>query len=100
LNLIRLGLIDRDFDENDYEMLLALDDEVTKGASEESINRLPTQTLTEVAKEEKCCICLCDMETGVEVRRLPCTHYFHVECIDTWLKVNKCCPIDKKEIPE
>ena len=33
----------------------------------------------EEEKVEKCCICLCDMEAGAQVRTLPCLHFFHVE---------------------
>ena len=28
-----------------------------------------------------------------DVRRLPCMHLFHVECVDQWLGQNKRCPI-------
>ena len=48
--------------------------------------------------EFRCCICLEDMAAGERVRQLPCKHYFHVPCIDEWLKVNKVCPVDKKPI--
>lgn len=40
----------------------------------------------------QCPICLDDFETGNEVRTLPCTHTFHVACIDAWLRLNVKCP--------
>lgn len=40
----------------------------------------------------QCPICLDDFETGNEVRSLPCTHTFHVACIDAWLRLNVKCP--------
>lgn len=42
-------------------------------------------------KKEKiqCSICLEDFVVGSEVRTLPCTHFFHLSCIDTWLKGKK-----------
>jgi len=98
---LRLSLLGRDFNENDYETLLKLDETVQnrKGATDSLIDVLPIQKLKK-EDETNCCICLNDMTEGTEVRRLPCLHFFHVECIDQWLKVNKCCPIDKKNIDE
>ena len=31
------------------------------------------------------------------VKKLRCGHLFHANCVDTWLKDNKVCPICKKE---
>lgn len=98
MDLLRLGLLDRDFDERDYEMLLALDKDLpNRGASERDIHQLPEHVL-ETKANETCCICLEDMEAGEKVKRLRCSHAFHSGCIDQWLKINKVCPIDKTEI--
>jgi len=35
--------------------------------------------------ESLCSICHDELEDGVEVRLLPCCHYFHVQCVDRWL---------------
>lgn len=45
-----------------------------------------------------CCICLGRYRDGVELRQLPCNHHFHVQCVDTWLKLNSCCPLCKENI--
>ena len=42
---------------------------------------------------DKCTICLSEFEVDEDVRRLPCFHLFHVECVDQWLGQNKRCPI-------
>ncbi|RWS10864.1 E3 ubiquitin-protein ligase Arkadia-like protein [Dinothrombium tinctorium] len=49
---------------------------------------------------EKCTICLCEFEDNEEVRRLPCMHLFHVECVDQWLTTNKRCPICRVDIED
>lgn len=47
---------------------------------------------------EKCTICLSEFEEGEDVRRLPCMHLFHIECVDQWLSTNKKCPICRVDI--
>ncbi|KAI3792622.1 hypothetical protein L2E82_06507 [Cichorium intybus] len=41
-----------------------------------------------------CAICLSDYKHKELLRTIPeCNHYFHVECIDEWLKLNMACPM-------
>eukprot|EP00099_Drosophila_melanogaster_P006115 NP_001247056.1 uncharacterized protein Dmel_CG6923, isoform C [Drosophila melanogaster] len=47
---------------------------------------------------EKCAICLNLFEIENEVRRLPCMHLFHTDCVDQWLVTNKHCPICRVDI--
>ena len=42
-----------------------------------------------------CAICLCDVVKGQVVRRTPCLHLFHSECIQGWLCTRRVCPVDK-----
>ena len=35
--------------------------------------------------ENLCSICHDELEDNVELRLLPCCHYFHVRCVDRWL---------------
>merc|ERR1712154_627687 len=44
------------------------------------------------AEEEVCPVCLVDYEDGDKIRTLPCGHYFHKDCIDSWLQNNSSCP--------
>lgn len=104
-----------------------------RGASEDSINALPThkfklkKTDNNNNKEFKennnsevdeggllaagteneraisgedavCCICLAKYTDNDLLRELPCTHFFHTECVDRWLKINASCPLCKFEI--
>ncbi|KAA8523075.1 hypothetical protein F0562_009498 [Nyssa sinensis] len=45
-----------------------------------------------------CCICLAKYADNDELRELPCSHFFHTECVDKWLKINASCPLCKFEI--
>lgn len=95
-----------------------------RGATEECINALPTYKFKRKRSGESgsgaeeggvlaagtdkervisgedsvCCICLSNYEEDDEVRELMCTHFFHTECVDKWLKLNACCPLCKCEI--
>ncbi|KAJ8669670.1 hypothetical protein QAD02_000929 [Eretmocerus hayati] len=47
---------------------------------------------------DKCTICLSEFEESEDVRRLPCMHLFHIDCVDQWLCTNSCCPICRVDI--
>ncbi|KAF8722919.1 hypothetical protein HU200_022057 [Digitaria exilis] len=36
-----------------------------------------------------CCVCISACRDGEEIRRLPCGHDFHRDCVDRWLA--RCC---------
>ncbi|GMN60990.1 hypothetical protein TIFTF001_030084 [Ficus carica] len=41
-----------------------------------------------------CSICLADYGDSDELRLLPdCGHFFHVDCVDSWLRQQPTCPI-------
>lgn len=50
------------------------------------------------ADDAVCCICLARYRDGEPLRELSCTHHFHVECVDKWLKINSSCPLCKLDI--
>lgn len=87
------------------------------GASEAAIHALPILTFVAAqqlpsaiscstqdsstscdAKVTCCCICLGRYEEGVRVRELPCTHTFHMACVDQWLRISATCPLCKYDI--
>ncbi|KAL6907956.1 hypothetical protein ACP4OV_002126 [Aristida adscensionis] len=48
--------------------------------------------------ETTCPVCLADFADGEAVRVLPeCMHYFHADCIDTWLRGSTSCPMCRAE---
>jgi hypothetical protein len=88
---------DRDFNADDYEALLALDDglESRRGASPDTIAALPTARApaAAVAAGDRCAICLEEYEQNTTLRTLPCGHGYHVPCADRWLAAKATCPV-------
>ena len=46
----------------------------------------------------KCQVCQFPYEEGDELRELPCEHYFHKECVDSWLETKDTCALCRKSI--
>lgn len=98
MNLL-IELQDRDITPEDYDLLVQLDSSVKpKTLSEAQINSLRSDTVT-AKLDDVCSICIEDYDCG-EVRKfLPCGHYFHGQCISTWLSwTSNRCPIDGREV--
>jgi E3 ubiquitin-protein ligase RNF115/126 len=73
-------------------------DDVVSTLDDSENDKLKVYRLIE-KKEEKCSICMCDINIDEEVCDLPCTHTFHNECIQPWLKnYNYKCPVCRKEV--
>lgn len=82
---------------------------VNRGASQNTIERntfphkykkIPRSGGDSEDNVEKCTICLSEFNDNEDVRRLPCMHLFHVECVDQWLTTNKRCPICRVDIED
>jgi hypothetical protein len=43
-------------------------------------------------------VCLCDFESGDEIRTLPCKHRYHKDCIDQWISGNGTCPVCRASV--
>jgi hypothetical protein len=93
---------DVDVDNMTYEQLLQLCEQV--GTHKEGVKDI--QEVIEKTTEDdpldvkdcKCTICLeaCIKEEHNPVKIKKCKHVFCFECISTWLKENKTCPICKQ----
>jgi len=46
---------------------------------------------------EECCICL-DTDNIRAWSILPCGHKFHWECVSTWIRSNKTCPVCRHNV--
>ncbi|XP_012712884.2 E3 ubiquitin-protein ligase RNF6 [Fundulus heteroclitus] len=78
------------------------DDEHPRGLTKEQIDNLATRTYGQASLEGEmgraCSVCINEYAQGNKLRRLPCSHEFHVHCIDRWLSENNTCPICRQPI--
>jgi len=81
------------------------------GAKPETIKNLETVTFDAAlfAEEGKpndnrppgeCCCCNEAFDGISPIKRTPCQHYFHEECLGKWLKVAFTCPLCRNDLDE
>ncbi|NXI12265.1 RNF6 ligase, partial [Irena cyanogastra] len=78
------------------------DDDRLRGLTKEQIDNLSTRNYGDVHAENErskmCSVCINEYVTGNKLRQLPCTHEFHIHCIDRWLSENSTCPICRQPV--
>ncbi|KAK4450716.1 hypothetical protein QBC34DRAFT_402326 [Podospora aff. communis PSN243] len=71
-------------------------------ATQSAIERLEKKRIDEnmlgAEGKAECTICIDELHKGDEVTVLPCTHWFHGECVVLWLKEHNTCPICRASI--
>ncbi|NXT16671.1 RNF6 ligase, partial [Prunella fulvescens] len=77
-------------------------DDRLRGLTKEQIDNLSTRNYGDVHTENEwsktCSVCINEYATGNKLRQLPCTHEFHIHCIDRWLSENSTCPICRQPV--
>ncbi|KAF9580505.1 hypothetical protein BGW38_002834, partial [Lunasporangiospora selenospora] len=69
----------------------ALDANTPENTTEPNTTRVRHELVNDA-----CAICIDEFSEGEEVRKLPCGHEFHCECIDPWLmRKSSTCPLCK-----
>ncbi|OIW02010.1 hypothetical protein TanjilG_11603 [Lupinus angustifolius] len=74
-------------------------DDVATGLEQNVINSYPRfeynkEVVYGVGHDATCSICLCEYKDSEMLRMMPeCRHYFHLCCLDSWLKLNGSCPV-------
>ncbi|KAK8624012.1 hypothetical protein V6N13_065371 [Hibiscus sabdariffa] len=68
-------------------------------AQESSVKEMVTRVRVEDGGDEDCTVCLEGMEGGSYAARMPCSHMFHAECIEKWLKLSHYCPVCRFQMP-
>ncbi|KAK4284077.1 hypothetical protein QN277_000954 [Acacia crassicarpa] len=79
--------------------------------SMQQLNMIPTsnqaiaslkklETLNDEMKANKCSICMEGFEEDFgDVSATPCNHFYHHNCIVTWLETNHTCPLCRFQMP-
>lgn len=69
------------------------------GLGDAAIKAIPLSTYRRKSNSFNCTICLLEFKENDSVRTLPiCSHAFHVECVDTWLRSHANCPLCRASI--
>ena len=69
------------------------------GLSAEEVGELQWHEVKEGGAGGECAVCLEAFRAGDRRRVLPgCEHGFHAECVDTWLRRSRRCPICRAEV--
>ncbi|XP_010766193.1 E3 ubiquitin-protein ligase RNF115 [Notothenia coriiceps] len=69
-------------------------------AEKEMISSLPTVCISQEQTDCRleCPVCREEYTSGESVRKLPCLHFFHSECIVPWLELHDTCPVCRKSL--
>ncbi|KAH1031404.1 hypothetical protein J1N35_043578 [Gossypium stocksii] len=60
-------------------------------AKESLVKEMLKMVKVKAGDEEDCIICLEELEVGFYASRMPCSHTFHGDCIEKWLKQSHYC---------
>lgn len=69
-------------------------------AADSAIEGLETVrlTATQLGSDPNCAICKDEFGVDMEVKELPCKHFYHCDCIVPWLRIHNTCPICRYQI--
>ncbi|NXS45151.1 RF12A ligase, partial [Balaeniceps rex] len=74
------------------------DDDQPRGLTKEQIDNLAMRNFGESDALKTCSVCITEYTEGNKLRKLPCSHEYHVHCIDRWLSENSTCPICRRAV--
>lgn len=74
------------------------DDDQPRGLTKEQIDNLTMRNFGESDALKTCSVCITEYTEGNKLRKLPCSHEYHVHCIDRWLSENSTCPICRRAV--
>lgn len=82
------------------ELLGQLENTGPPPAEKEMISSLPTVCISQEHTDCRleCPVCREEYSSGESVRKLPCLHLFHSECIVPWLELHDTCPVCRKSL--
>ncbi|PIN24410.1 Anaphase-promoting complex (APC), subunit 11 [Handroanthus impetiginosus] len=83
-----------------FEQVTHNDHRVPAPASRSSMDALPTIKISKehTRADSTCAVCKEKFELGSQVRKLPCKHLYHSDCIVPWLEQRSSCPVCRHEL--
>lgn len=75
-----------------------------RGVSQSRLSQFPICNFSEIKdtamsrNETQCPICMTRYLDADQLRTLPCLHFYHMTCIDSWFRANTTCPICKHDV--
>ncbi|XP_017970511.1 PREDICTED: uncharacterized protein LOC18610465 [Theobroma cacao] len=94
-----------EFESSNYNMVPAKESSVKKMLKSvrveavECDQKVDDKIKKERLEAENCAICLEELKVGSDASRMPCSHIFHGDCIEKWLKQSHYCPVCRFEMP-
>ncbi|KAK0639193.1 hypothetical protein B0T16DRAFT_422601 [Cercophora newfieldiana] len=71
-------------------------------ASQAAIDKLEVREIDDKMlggeTKTRCVICVDEMGAGEKASVLPCSHFFHGECVTPWLKQHNTCPVCRRSV--
>nr|XP_043638924.1 E3 ubiquitin-protein ligase CIP8-like [Erigeron canadensis] len=68
-------------------------------ASKRVVEKLLNVVMTSEDNDAVCAVCKDEIGVGEVVKRLPCSHFYHGDCIVPWLCIQNTCPVCRYELP-
>ncbi|XP_030759087.1 E3 ubiquitin-protein ligase RNF181 [Sitophilus oryzae] len=95
-HLLHLARLFRDY--NMFQELNTLNGEkLPPPASKAAVEALKDELISHEGTQ--CPVCLKEYNNGETVKKMPCEHKFHPECILPWLSKTNSCPLCRHELP-
>ena len=100
-NLNEFTRIIEDMEEINYENIRIEEqdlDDIEPKTTLEEINNFSKLETYKYNNPEKCSICHDYIKKNDIIRTLGCSHFFHYQCVDTWLENKQQCPLCRTSI--
>lgn len=68
-------------------------------AAKSVVENLPLVDLNDEENKTACAVCKDEILVVEKVTELPCSHYYHWDCIVPWLNIRNTCPVCRHELP-
>uniref|UniRef100_A0A8C9NZL6 RING-type E3 ubiquitin transferase n=1 Tax=Spermophilus dauricus TaxID=99837 RepID=A0A8C9NZL6_SPEDA len=70
------------------------------GLTKQQIDNFAVRNVGKDDALKACSICLTEFRESNKIRILPCSHEYHIHCIDRWLAENSTCPVCRRELTD